>query len=373
MSYHQAKELLSKYKAGQCTDVEMALVEKWLFMFNNEDVDLSDERIEEISKEIWLNLPQPATVHRKVVLWPRIAAAASILLFLSVGAYFLLHKKQPALQVAQVHDIAPGGNKAILTLANGRKISVTDAAIGSLMQQAGSKIAKTADGQLVYTGVKANAKMVYDTLTIPRGGQYQLKLADGSKVWLNAATSIRYPESFTGTERKVELISGEAYFEVVHNARMPFRVVATGQTVEDIGTHFNISAYSDDPVIKTTLLEGSVRVSKINSNEQQLLKPGQQSAVSSSGNGIMVTEANTDEAVAWKNGDFSFNNEKIESIMRKLSRWYNIEIQYNGNITDEGFYGKISRSKNISEILKMLEQTKKIHFKIEGRRITVMQ
>jgi ferric-dicitrate binding protein FerR (iron transport regulator) len=205
-------------------------------------------------------------------------------------------------------------------------------------------------------------------------GTYQLTLSDGSKVWLNAATSMRYPENFAGNERKVELLYGEAYFEVAHDAKMPFKVMGAGQTIEDIGTQFNINAYENESDIKTTLLEGGIKV--YNNNGSAILTPGQQAKVK---NGmprskiIVISAANTEEAVAWKNGYFRFNNEKIGSIMRQLSRWYNIDVSYEGKITDEGFYGRISRYKNISDVLKMLEDTRSVHFKVEGRRVTVIQ
>jgi len=370
MEMESIQQLIEKYKQGTATAPQQEQLLAWYRQLAYQDAEYPDEE-EAVRARMLARLnDETARKTQKVrPLWPRIAAAASILAILSVGGYFLLNKK-PTQQLASNYknDVAPGSNKAVLTLANGHKISVTDAAIGNLTHQAGNKIAKTADGQLVYTAAKAGTKMVYDTLTIPRGGQYQLKLADGSKVWLNAATSIRYPENFTGPERKVELIYGEAYFEVVHNARMPFRVVATGQTVEDIGTHFNISAYKDEPVIKTTLVEGSVKVSK--GKETAILKPGQQSIIRSINNSIIVQDADTDEAVAWKNGYFLVNEADIASIMRQLARWYNIEVVFDGKYPSTLYHFKVSRNLTLTEMLKVFELDG-INFKIEGRTLIV--
>ncbi len=312
---------------------------------------------------------------RKISLWLRLAAAAIVLAFLSVGGYFLLSKKasnQQQIAQNQIHDIAPGGNKAILTLADGKKISLTDAKNGTLANQDVVNINKTQDGQLVYnisnhqnTPIQT---ITYNTIETPRGGQYHLILADGTQVWLNAASSLRYPTTFTGKERKVEL-TGEAYFEVVHNAKSPFKVISNGQEVEDIGTHFNINAYTDEPATKTTLLEGAVRVSE--NNHSKILSPGQQATVSN--HTLTINTVDTEEAIAWKNGQFVFENENIHSIMRKLSRWYDAEVVYSGAISNEVFVGEMSRYKNVSKVLDILQHTGKVHFKVEGKKIIVSE
>jgi transmembrane sensor len=371
MQDKDAQKIIDSYNAGTATEVEKALVEGWYVKTADEDVHVNEAHLSALKNEIYQSLPIH-TEKAPIKLWPRIAAVASILLILSFGTYFLLHK-QPPQQYAQikVQDIGPGGNKAVLHLANGHKISLSDASNGELNKQGGSSIKKTADGSVVYASKHIDGAMVYDTLTIPCSGTYHLTLSDGSKIWLNATTSIRYPESFSGKERKVELLYGEAYFEVVHDSKMPFRVTNGNQIIEDIGTHFNVSAYENENEIKTTLLEGAVRVSV--NGYVKMLKPGQQSIVQSINSPIIIKEANTEEAVAWKNGYFRFNDEKIEPIMRKLSRWYNIDVVYEGPITNEGFYGKISRFRNISGVLNLLKGSKGVHFKVEGRRVTVMQ
>jgi len=212
--------------------------------------------------------------------------------------------------------------------------------------------------------------VAFNTISTPVGGQYTVVLPDGSKVWLNAASSLKFPTAFTGTERRVEL-TGEGYFEVAKNKHMPFKVNFNREEVEVLGTHFNISAYPDEAVTRTTLLEGSVRISK--NNIKKILVPGQQAISSMQTGGFNIAEVNTDEAIAWKNGLFLFHNENIRSIMKKIARWYNVDVNYQGSFTNQEYGGRISQSKNLSEILKNLELTGTIHFKIEGRRVTVME
>ena len=322
-----------------------------------------DQRLDKI-------LAKPGAVTR-LRPWYRYAVAASIILCLGAGGYFLLHKAQPV-QLAQNQVIVPGGNKAILTLANGQKISLTDARNGQIARQAGAQISKTNNSQLVYVnsvpGTAASggtAETVYNTIETPRGGQYTLKLADGTIAILDAASSIKYPVAFNGKERQVA-ITGQVYFEVVHNAAQPFKVVTARETIEDIGTKFNVNAYENEPALKTTLLEGSIKVN------HTLLKPGQQAILKPGSNQLSVAEANTEEVMAWKNGYFIFNDEDIQSIMRKVARWYDVEVTYQGDLSGKTFAGYVSRFKNVSEVLRKLQATGTIHFKTEGRRITVM-
>lgn len=305
-------------------------------------------------------------------LWPRIAVAVSALLFLSFGGYFLLHKKQvvPINAVSQHHDLAPGRNKAILTLSSGEKISLSDAKNGIIAKENQGIIQKAADGSIVYQGNSSaggSQQLVYNTITTPRGGQWPVVLPDGSRVMLNAASSLRYPVAFTNNERVVEL-TGEAYFEVAHNAAKPFRVVSNGQTVEVLGTHFNINAYSDEPAIITTLLEGSVKVRK--EDAIVTIRPGEEAVWADHARQFKVDQADLDAAVAWKNGLFQFNHTSIESIMRQASRWYDVEISYKENIPHLTFSGNLPRSVNASRLLEILSITG-VHFNIEGKKIIV--
>ena len=373
MLYEKAKELLIKYKAGNCTDTEKALVEKWLFQYQDEELDLSDERIAQIGQEIWINLPQPQLRVVKKSLWLRVAAAAAVLVFLSTGLYFLFRGSNQANTVVYKTDIKPGANTAILTLASGKTIVLTGAKNGELASDGNAVISKAANGEVVYSAKDTASlkSLAYNTMTIPRSGQYHLVLADGTNVWLNAESSIKYPTVFSGNERKVE-ITGEAYFEVAHNAAKPFKVVANGEVVEVLGTHFNVNAYADEPIIKTTLLEGRVKVTQ-NENIAVLI-PGQQAQVNpSAGNAAIkvIENADTDEATGWKNGLFQFNKASIESIMRQASRWYNVEVSYSDNKKPvKTFTGNISRSSNLSQLLQILSYTGS-RFEIDGKKIIV--
>lgn len=264
--------------------------------------------------------------------------------------------------------ILPGSNKAILTLGDGSKIILNDAKNGTLAKQGNANVVKLTNGQLAYdkTGI-LTSKVLNNTMTTPRGGQYKLTLPDGTDVWLNAASSITYPTSFTGKERTVS-ISGEVYFEVAKDKNKPFYVKSGDQTIEVLGTHFNVMAYKDEDEIKTTLFEGSVRISE--NNSESIIKPGEQARVTKNG-GIEISTANVDDALAWKNGYFKFNRVDIKFIMRQLARWYDVDILYEGRIPDDEFVGKIDRSANISQVLRILELDH-VHFRIEGKKIIVM-
>jgi hypothetical protein len=333
---------------------------------------------EQIQAELWSRIHtsvRPPLIHR-ISLWPRFAAAALILLFLTLGSYFLFHKKNKPQQIVkkEFHDIKPGSNKAILTLANGQQIVLNDAKKGIIANEDDISIHKTTDGKLSYTNNDEANKYkepLYNTMTTPRGGQYTLILSDGTKVMLNAASSLKYPASFSGNERKVEL-TGEAYFEVAHNASKPFRVVTQGQTVEVLGTHFNINSYADDASVNTTLLEGSVKVTS--QTQYAMLKPGQQSRVNlnSSGQKIKVLDGvDLDEAVAWKNGLFEFKNASVQQVMFTAARWYDLNVIYENKTPDMKISGKISRNVNFSGLMSLL-QFGGLRFKINGKNVTII-
>ncbi len=269
------------------------------------------------------------------------------------------------------NDVAPGHSGAILTLSNGQQIVLDTAGNGLVTIDGNDKVTKKA-GALSYdakTSASA-ATMAYNTLTTDKGRKFQLTLPDGTKVWLNAASSIRFPLSFVGNERLVE-VTGEAYFEVKHNADQPFKVKVGNQTIEDIGTSFNINSYDDEAAIKTTLLEGAVKISVANTTVSSVLKPGQQAQVNVSSSKIKVyPSVDLDETMAWKNGSFSFKDADINTIMRQVARWYNVDITYQGNIKDT-FVADISQQEPISKLLKLLELTDRVHFKIDGKKVTV--
>lgn len=303
-------------------------------------------------------------------------AAAAILILLGTGSYFLFFNRSQKQIVATQqqsfkNDVAPGRTKAVLTLADGSKIILDSAKTGQLAVQ-GKTTVMNHDGSITYTG-KTTLDLLYNTLATGRGEQSPpLTLSDGTKVWLNNASSIRYPVAFTGAERKVE-ITGEAYFEVATDKNKPFRIDIKGKgEVEVLGTHFNINAYDDEPTINTTLLEGSVKVNaqERDSPESVILKPGQQVQQSKENHLSKLDNVDLDEVVAWKNGSFQFKGASIQTVMRQLSRWYDVEVNYEGAIPEHRFVGKVGRDYNLSEVLAVLGASD-VHFKIEGQRIIV--
>ncbi|MES2828763.1 MAG: FecR domain-containing protein [Bacteroidota bacterium] len=372
MESPEFKALLRKYTAGNCTAAEKALIEAWYIQLEpGEFQDLSNDQIDSI-----LAMQPPfANEPQKKRLWRWIGAAAAVFVVISTGLYFTLDNKVMPGHVAAIveTDAAPGTNKATLTLATGKKIVLHDARTGVLANEADAAISKTEEGQVVYSVTNTDESpgiSLFNTMTTPRGGQYHLTLADGTGVWLNAASSITYPTRFTANERRVE-ITGEAYFEVAHIADKPFHVVSKGQDVQVLGTHFNINTYSDEPVVKTTLLEGSVSVSNLNTHLSKLIKPGEQAINSSTG--LKVMQADIDATMAWHEGDFVFNSQGLEEVMRLLSRWYDIDVNYdNYKSSKQTFTGVVSRSKNLSAVINMMKKsTTTLNFDIRGKTIFV--
>lgn len=307
-----------------------------------------------------------------IKLWLRISAAAAAI-FIIVGIGLVLQKDNQQNKNIFHNDIPAGINSATLTLDNGKKIILSTTTSGQLASESGILITKSADGEVIYSikNQTENAANKTNTLSTVNGQTYRLQLPDQSKVWLNAASSIKFPASFAGLKnRKVEL-TGEAYFEISKDKEHPFIVKTNQQEVQVLGTHFNINTYEDKHNTSTTLLEGSVKITNEHKKEQ-LLKPGETALVNNKDN-ILVSPADIKSTMAWKNGDFRFNEERIDEIMLKISRWYDIEVSYHGPISKEKFSGKISRNKNISEVLNMLSYSNAVKFIVEGRRVTVMQ
>jgi ferric-dicitrate binding protein FerR (iron transport regulator) len=305
--------------------------------------------------------------------WGRVAAATVLLAGIVALCLMLIPNSQERLVIQKkaiesTNDVAPGGNKAVLTLANGSEIVLDGASNGILTHQGNTKVVKMANGQLTYQALRRTSEeVVQNTMSTPRGGQYRLGLPDGTQVWLNAASSITYPTAFIGRERKVKL-KGEAYFEVRHDHQKPFSVEVNGMEVSVLGTHFNVNAYNDETTIKTTLLEGAVRIAK--DGAKLLLKPGQQAQLEKSGDIKLVEGADIEGAVAWKSGLFSFRDADVTSMMRQLSRWYDLDVKYEGEISKKRFSGQVFRNLNLSEALRVLELSG-IRFRIEGKRLTV--
>lgn len=309
---------------------------------------------------------------QSIKLWLRISAAAAAILII-VGIGLVLQKDNQHNKNIFHNDIPAGINSATLTLDNGKKIILSNANSGQLASESGILITKSADGEITYSikNQTENAANKTNTLSTVNGQTYRLQLPDQSKVWLNAASSIKFPASFAGLKnRKVEL-TGEAYFEISKDKEHPFIVKTNQQEVQVLGTHFNINSYPDKQNTSTTLLEGSIRITNEH-KQQQLLKPGETALVNNKED-ILVSPADIKSTMAWKNGDFRFNEERIDEIMLKISRWYDIEVTYHSPISKEKFSGKISRNKNISEVLNMLSYSNAVKFIVEGRRVTVMQ
>ena len=381
MNREEYNSLYEKYLAGKCSVNEQVELENYQdsFKLKEQQWDVTTMgNSEEIKQSIQENLNYSIQEHSKnrifkIRVWQ--SAAAAILILLTAGIYYYQNSPEPVIVKTETprfrNDVAPGNNKAILTLDDGSKIDLDDAKTGILASESNIDIKKTGVGQLEYTAGTQTVKTVkYNILSTPLGGEYQLVLPDGSKVWLNSGSTLRFPTAFIGSERIVEL-KGEAYFDIAKNPKMPFLVrTNNAMDIKVLGTQFNVMAYDDEKNINTTLIEGSVEVLK--ESGKTTLKPGQEAILNKRSGNIKVASADLEQAIAWKNGYFIFYNENIESIMRKVSRWYNVDIVYQGNLNNKDFVGTISRNKNVSELLKMLELTGAIHFSIDGRRITVM-
>jgi transmembrane sensor len=396
----QVQYLLARYIDAKATPQEEAL----LFELVNKEESSADweEMLEELilleeadsnySRERWQPVLETIVKHKEpakqkisqIMGW---RIAASIVLVLGVAAWFLFNKADHDQQtiVQQPVKFAPGKDGAILTLSDGSKVVLDSMGNGVIATQSGTTI-ELQQGRLTYqqTGKEAG-KVLYNTMTTPRGRQFQLSLPDGSKVWLNAESSVTYPVAFTGKERKVTM-TGEAYFEVSplptspggggeKSGKMPFIVVLPptggggGSLVEVLGTHFNINAYNNEPAIATTLLEGSVKFT--HEKQQSMLKPGQQGKLSTAGNITVVNDADIDKIMAWKNGAFNFEGASLEEVMRQLERWYNIKVVYEKDIPKKEFVGEIGRNITLDELLKGLKGTG-VHFRIEGRTLVVL-
>lgn len=340
--------------------------------FTKEDSNRIFDRIVRPANEGGEEELQPEQPTISIFYWWRYVAAA-ILLIVGFGALYKFQSKSVTQQVATekpvVSDFAPGGNRAMLTLADGSTIVLDSVSNGVLATQGGAEVSKKKNGQLVYQAsaqqdMQPSAQM--NMLSTPKGGQYQIVLPDGSKVWLNSASSIKFPAVFAKNERKVA-VTGEVYFEVVKDKSSPFRVSFGDTEIEVLGTSFNVMAYTDEADFRTTLVEGSVSLT--NKKANMMLKPGQQASIALSGT-MTRKEADIDEAIAWKKGLFYFQDASIQEVMKKAARWYDIDIRYDGTIPVRKFTGKVSMDVNISELLQMLKYAG-VNCKIEDKKIIV--
>lgn len=368
----QAKNLLARYLEGHCSEAEAAQVETWYLQSQEYPLEVPFDLLEDDLKVVEKVIIKHAAPKR-IRLWPRIAAAAAAIVICVAGGYLLLRrtgKTDIGQQNIYVNDVLPGGNKAYLTLSDGKRIALDGLGNSRLASDGGAFIERTAEG-LRYDKNGEKAGTTNNSVTTPRGGEFRLMLSDGTKVWLNSASSLSYPANFAGKKDRRVKLSGEGYFEVAKDAEHPFLVEAGNQLVSVLGTHFNINAYEKESQIRTTLLEGAVRVKPlIGGDAGKVLTPGQQAVFSAQS--IQIGSADIEGTMAWKNGYFRFEDENIESIMKKLARWYDVDVSYEGRMPSEGFNGKISKFNNISQVLNALESTHTVHFKVQGRRVTVI-
>ncbi|MBS1916934.1 MAG: FecR domain-containing protein [Bacteroidetes bacterium] len=384
MSKTEFLKIIDKYLNGISTPEEDMLLERYYESFqsgqlwNEAELGKKDDEgtllLSRLKEAMVQKKQQTGTIRniKRYFLW----AAASVILMVGFSYLFLFNpnKKEPVITAGAVKsqsqaDVSPGGNKAILTLGDGSIIDLDSAGNGRLSQQGNASVLKINAGEISYNNGKNNqGKIVYNTITTPKGGQYQVTLSDGTKVWLNAASSLRFPTSFAEKQREVE-ITGEAYFEVAKDKERPFHVKADIGEVEVLGTHFNVNAYDEEAEMKTTLLEGSVKITA--GGKSGLLKPGQQAVVPRTNSNVYVkNDIDMDEVVAWKNGRFDFNNTDVTSVMREIARWYDVEVVYEGPTPTDHFTGKMTRNTNASNVLKILSLSDE-HFRIEGRKIIV--
>lgn len=379
MTKAEAKELLNKYIKGKCTPEEKGLVEHW-YLSESSKQSLPDD-LEDFSPEkmqMWDEISEMSDLQNRrkrsgIILWGTSIAAAVLLIF-SISNNFFIEKEEALIsknENVQPFDKEAGSNKAVLTLGDGSKIILDDALKGSIATEGGISIRKSSDGSIVYDIpelAERNSKSVpYNTIETPKGGKYQIILPDGSKVWLNAGSLLRFPAIFTGTERNVEL-SGEAYFEVAKNMDLPFNVRTKNMNIHVTGTQFNVMAYNDENYSAATLVEGSVQVS--NPAQKLYLKPGEQ-VLANETSKLSKRLADVEETIAWKNGLFQFNNSDIHTVMNQISRWYDVSIEYKGRVPEKHFGGYISRDSKLSQVLKMLELSG-VRFSVEEKKIIVL-
>ena len=401
--------LAEKWIAGTITPEEKTRLFEWYDRFDDSELTLEEEQAtlfsrlkQEMLRDIRQKIKPAAGIKPAAEIKPageirriagvsrlgRVSVAAAALLLLATGGW-LATKTRTTAQLAQagqakttprINDIGPGSDKAILTLADGSTVTLDSAGKGSLARQGNAKVIKSGDGQIQYASTgndeTAEKAMVYNILSTPRGGQYRLKLQDGTSVWLNAGSSIRYPTAFLGKERKVE-ITGEAYFEIAKNADMPFRVSVTDPVagekateIEVLGTGFDVNAYKDEADLKTTLIEGAIKVTS--GSAAVILKPSQQAIISTAKDIQTIRLDNTDQTIAWKNGSFAFDDADIPAIMRQISRWYDVDVEYDGNgkRPDDHFTGTFPRNTSLAGVLQILH-TSGVRLVAENKKIVI--
>ncbi len=381
--YIEIAKLLNKQLLGELTESEKSIVEKW--MLNNNELynDIREEILKGEHKREYdrIDVEKGWEQHehhlskqfKRIAIYKVLKVAAIFTLILLVGSvmYYLLPRPTENIRLTE-NIIAPGSAKAVLILADGTSVGLTDE--DKVIEQKGMKLANST-GKLTYDNqIKTKLSPLINTLSIPRGGEYQLELSDGTKVWLNSMTRLKYPIAFSEGVRKVFLEEGEAYFEVAHDANHPF-IVATnkGMEVEVLGTSFNLMAYEEETEIQTTLVEGSVQV-KLNNHEKVRIKPGEQACFNKSGMSVVVNAVDVNPYIAWRNGRFVFEQEMLLGIMTKLSRWYDVDVFYqNESVKNKRLSANLKRYDSIHSFLDLFEQVSSLHFEVNGRTILVKE
>lgn len=391
------EQLLEKYASGQCSQSEEEVLLRQLSAGTPAERRQLLHRYEEIIsaqfadgvadetmlRKIWSEIKQrenelPASISLYSK-WFRMVAAAVVLVMLGVAIWWLTGNKTTpsptAFENTQKDIDAPASARAIITLANGKQVYIDSAGNGLLATEGNVQVVKSEDGEIAYRSEAAvqspQGEMLYNTITVPRGSRIvSLTLSDGSKVWLNSESSLRYPVTFAGNERRVQM-EGEAYFEVQHDPSQPFLVARRDVQVKVLGTHFNVNAYADEDKIKVTLLEGSIQLKAAGNPEDIIIRPGQQAQVDRDQPVYVTGNIDLDQVMAWKNGLFSFSGADLPAIMRQLSRWYNIEVSYAGAVPSGTFEGKIGRDLSLTQLLNGLGSTR-IHYRLEGSRLTIL-
>lgn len=385
MDQHQHIAILfRKYLNNECTPEEAAALMAFIRSSKNRELiqSLLDDHLQDGEDKGWMYRAQTDRIFQRLNLNEDLeedevksrsirltffkTAAAAVLILASVWAIFVISSpaKKEVTAARAAEDVLPGGNKAVLVLPDGRQVKLDSLQTGNPGSDESSVIKRSADGHLVYCVANNNKLKGLNTIKTPRGGQYEVALPDGSRVWLNAASSITYPAAFNAGERRI-MLTGEAYFEIAslwrNNRKVPFVVETDRQKIEVLGTRFNVNAYNDETGIKTTLIEGKVKVTT--ENETVILKPSQEFNLGAEG--ISTKKVDVEPAIDWKNGDFLFADEDLKSVMRKIARWYNVEVIYDSEIPEESLSGQISRSRNLSDVLRMLELSGDTKFRIE--------
>lgn len=369
------KDLIQRYLKGNATPEEAGALNEWYDSFDDSEVSLPlepGEDRQQLEQRLLSRLrPVMQPVRAKKPFYRRYAVAAAVVILVAAAGIVGLQRRYPSPEKniiathTTIKEVPPANKKAMLTLADGSTIALDDAANGAIGKQGGASVIKNTQGQLSYQADDAKGEVVYNTLTVPRGGQFQVVLPDGSKVWLNSASSLRYPTAFKGADRKV-ILQGQAYFEIAGNAARPFKVQANEMEVVVLGTRFDMMAYADEPTINATLLDGKIKV------QDQILRPGQQAVLALTGHQLTVKDADINKIMAWKNGLFVFNNMDLPTILREIARWYDVEIVYQTAPGKELYGGGISRNLNLSAVLHVLEENGTNHFKTDGNKVIVL-